>query len=347
MDERPDPHGLAPSGTAPSGFAPSGIDAFPLEEDDPALAPLRVLVGDPDAHTTELLSHILGGRGYEVVTAATGAGTLALLDAQDVDVVLLAWAFPDATGLQILRQVRARHAMPDLPVVLMSSRSESQEIVRAFDRGANDVIAKPLDPDVTLVRVHNLVALRRARLELRQLAMVDALTGIFNRRYIMEQVGAQLSQARRHRRRLSFCLCDIDWFKTVNDTYGHHAGDAALVAFARLLRERLRRSDVVGRFGGDELCILFPETGAADALVAVENVRTTLAALALRAQDGTPYGITGSFGIAELGPEISEPSTLLSCADQALYRAKAGGRNRSVIYRPSAAPPLVALASSA
>ncbi len=310
---------------------------FPTDSEDPAHAPLRILVGDPDVTTTDLLSRILRGRGYEVETVRTEAAVLERVDNATFDVVLLAWSLPGTTGLEVLRQVRARFAMPDLPVVLMSSHAESVQVVRAFDRGANEFLNKPLDPDVTLVRVHNLVALRRARLALHQLAMVDSLTGVFNRRYMMEQLRRQLAQAQRYGRELSFCLCDIDRFKTVNDTHGHGAGDEALKLFANTLRARLRKSDIIGRFGGDELCIIFPETSLEDALVATESVRTSVAVTPVSVGGSDICYITGSFGLASLQEDRIDAATLMSRADEALYRAKASGRNRtcSVITNPS------------
>lgn len=301
--------------------------ALPGDDDDPALAPLRVLIGEADVSCSELLTKILRGRGYEVATVCTQEAILEQIDTIDFDVLLLAWSLPGASGLSVLRQVRARFALPDLPVVLMSTSADSANVVQAFDRGANDFIRKPLDPDVTLVRVHNLVALRRARLALRQQAMVDELTGVFNRRYMMEQLRSQLSQAQRYGRKLSFCLCDIDHFKLVNDTHGHRAGDHALEIFARMLRGRLRSADIVGRFGGDEFCVILPETSVSEARIAIEGVRGCIQEAEIPVPDGSTCRITGSFGIAEIGPGTADVNALVSKADEALYRAKAQGRN--------------------
>lgn len=319
-------------------FHRSAAGWLPGADDDPTLAPLRVLVAEPDVATADLLTRILRGRGYEVEIANDEATVLDTLDSTWIDVVLLAWALPGATGLQVLRKVRGRFAMPDLPVMLMSSQAEPAQVVCAFDRGANDFLEKPLNPDVTLVRVHNLVALSRARLALRQQAMVDALTGVFNRRFVMQQLQSQVAQAQRYNRPLSFCLCDIDHFKSVNDNFGHRAGDEALKLFASVMRDRVRRADVVGRFGGDELCILFPETSAVDALVAVESIRNTLATTPVRVLGVDTCLITGSFGIAELRGDPREASVLVSHADDALYAAKTAGRNRASVYDAETAP---------
>jgi len=311
--------------------------ALPGDDDDPTLAALRVLVGDADPQLAAELSTVLRGRGYETVVETTGEGLLQRLDREGFDVVILAWSLPDATGLDVLRKLRARFAMPDLPVMMMSKQDESKNVVQAFDRGANDFLRVPLDRDVTLVRVHNLVALRRARVALRQQAMVDPLTNIFNRRYVMQELESHAAVATRYGRPLSFCLGDIDHFKSVNDSHGHRVGDEALRRFAGALRARLRRSDIVGRFGGDELCVVFPETAAADAAIALEEVRATLAGTEIVVGESRPGAwLTVSFGVADLGDGGDVP-TVISRADEALYRSKAQGRNRTTVWRPKTA----------
>jgi diguanylate cyclase (GGDEF)-like protein len=334
-----------------AGGRPETTSFFAEEDRDPTLAPLRVLVGSPDP-ADQALAELLRGRGYEVTLVSAPEDVLLELcpdselpcpdyDAA-ADVVILDWNLSDGGGLSALRAVRSRYAMPDLPVVLMSSSSQSANVVRAFDKGANEFLPKPLDPDVTLARIHNLVALRRARLALRQQAMVDALTNVFNRRFVMEQLDRQVSQALRYGRRLTFCLCDIDRFKLVNDTHGHAAGDAALKQFARILCRRLRRSDVVGRFGGDELCIIFPETPADRAMVAVEAVRNLVASTPVRLAGQETCRITSSFGVAELDHDVTDVATLVSRADEALYLAKARGRNRACrLPGASSCPPTI------
>jgi diguanylate cyclase (GGDEF)-like protein len=323
---------------------PSSRLPLPGDDDDPELAPLRVLVGEPDVSTSEWLTRVLRGRGYVVDVVRTEAEILHEVDHASYDVVLVAWSLPGATGLNVLRQVRARYAMPDLPVVLISPIGDAANVVKAFDRGANDFLCKPLDADITRVRVHNLVALRRARLALRQQAMVDALTGVFNRRYMMQQLGAQVASALRYGRRLAFCLCDVDHFKGVNDTHGHRMGDEALRVFASILRGRLRQADIVGRFGGDELCLVFPETGASEAMVAVESARAIVADRTITLSRGSvTCHITASFGVAEIDLECVDANALIARADEALYLAKEAGRNRAVAWVPSA----LAFASSA
>lgn len=159
---------------------------------------------------------------------------------------------------------------------------------------------------------------------------LDALTGVGNRSTVLHQLEAHVELAKRHHRQLSVILVDLDRFKHVNDTRGHHAGDRALERVGSLLLHRLRGSDALGRLGGDEFLVVLPETSAALALTAAEDIRRCLVEKRLDLGDGLPIQITCSLGVAELKPGDTDGGALLARADAALYGAKAGGRNRVV-----------------
>ena len=158
---------------------------------------------------------------------------------------------------------------------------------------------------------------------------LDPLTGVGNRVTVLHQLETQVDLARRHQRPLSVILADLDWFKQVNDTHGHQAGDRALESFGALLRRRLRGSDPVGRLGGDEFLIVLPETSAMLAIVAADGLRRAIAEHALEVEEGQKLTITCSLGVAELKLEDTDGGALLARADAALYAAKAGGRDRA------------------
>ncbi len=158
---------------------------------------------------------------------------------------------------------------------------------------------------------------------------LDPLTGVGNRATVLHQLESQVDLARRHGRPLSVILADLDWFKQVNDTHGHRAGDRALESFGALLHLRLRGSDPVGRLGGDEFLIVLPETAAMMALQAAEGLRRALAEHPLRLEDGQDLKVTCSLGVAELKEGDADGGALLARADAALYGAKAGGRDRA------------------
>ncbi len=158
---------------------------------------------------------------------------------------------------------------------------------------------------------------------------LDPLTGVGNRATVLHQLESHFDLARRHRRPLSLILADLDWFKQVNDTHGHRAGDRALESFGALLQLRLRGSDPVGRLGGDEFLIVLPDTPVMMALHAAEGLRRALAEHPLELEGGQYLPLTCSLGVAELKDGDSDGGALLARADAALYGAKAGGRDRA------------------
>lgn len=170
---------------------------------------------------------------------------------------------------------------------------------------------------------------RRYHLDMVARTTVDALTGVGNRTAVLHQLASHVDLARRHQRPLSVILGDLDWFKRVNDTHGHRAGDQALESFGALLNQRMRTSDVVGRLGGDEFLIVLPETPVIQALAAAEGLRQALAERPLELAEGHTLNLTCSLGVAELKSGDRDGGALLARADAALYGAKAGGRNRA------------------
>jgi diguanylate cyclase (GGDEF)-like protein/PAS domain S-box-containing protein len=169
---------------------------------------------------------------------------------------------------------------------------------------------------------HREEELERHRQELHRLATRDELTGVYNRRHFLEHFDAAVSAARRHGHPLCLCMCDLDWFKQINDTYGHQAGDNALREFGRVLRENLRQEDVAGRYGGDEFCLVLPHTAAEQAQAPIDRVVAAFEKLVFEASEDREFSARASFGLAELRPHMTD-AELWEAADRALYRAKA------------------------
>jgi len=163
--------------------------------------------------------------------------------------------------------------------------------------------------------------------QLRRQAYHDALTGLYSRRYLMDQLRQSMSLARRHRHPLSVCLCDLDKFKQINDTYGHIMGDQVLEAFARIVREEIRTEDIAGRLGGDEFCLIFPHAGADYAALCLERIRRKFNAIPFTAESGESFHASATFGIADMVPPDITQEALVELADQSLYSAKEAGRN--------------------
>jgi len=185
----------------------------------------------------------------------------------------------------------------------------------------------------TLLICSDITARKRTEEQLLYEETHDSLTGVLNRRYLMAQLTATVQAAKRYQRPLSLCLCDVDGFKQVNDTYGHVVGDLVLARFGKLLSNDTRGHDIAGRYGGDEFCIVLPQTSVEGAVRCAERLRKNLESEAVRAKDGTKLCITATFGIAEFDNEQMTEKDLLASADRALYEAKAAGRNRIVVHR--------------
>jgi two-component system, cell cycle response regulator len=302
-----------------------------------------ILVADDSATVRAVLGAQLGGAGYAVVPAADGREALARLREDRPDVALLDIEMPELDGFAVLDAVRADPALATIPVLFLTGRAEAQDVAAGLARGAHDYVRKPIEASELTARVRAALRvkdladeLRRRNAELERLVAIDDLTGVHNRRFTARELKRLVARGRRHGHALSVALLDVDHFKAINDRHGHEAGDAVLVGVAERMAGRLRRDDVVGRWGGEEFLVLLPEIGPAGAARVAEDVRAVVAAEPFSVAGG-PLRVTASLGWATWdGDETGE--ALLRRADAALYAAKAAGRN--AVRR--AAPPVSA-----
>jgi diguanylate cyclase (GGDEF)-like protein len=311
---------------------------------------LRVLVVDDDAATRSHLTAALRELGHVPIDACDGFDALRKLAAEQVDVLLCDWIMPSLDGAELCRRVRAARRSTYTYVILLTGLADRAHLVEGLHAGADEYLTKPLDFDELAARLvcaervlsHDRRIVRQnARLrhdsqrEMRA-ARTDPLTRLGNRRGLEEDLATLFGRASRYGHRYCAVLADVDRFKAYNDRYGHLAGDEALRGVARAMTYTLREGDAIYRYGGEEFLAILPEQSLGDAAIAVERVREAVARLAIVHDGNPPRGvITISAGIAELvlGPGAS-PKTWLACADAALYRAKAAGRDRIVLHAP-------------
>jgi diguanylate cyclase (GGDEF)-like protein len=242
-------------------------------------------------------------------------------------------------GLEICRRLRESE-VPNPPyVILLTARGEKGDIVKGLEAGANDYVAKPYDNEELQARIRvgqRMLEMQSRLLEARDAlahqAMHDPLTGVFNRRAILDRLGREISRAKRENGSLSVGMFDIDRFKNINDTHGHLAGDEALVAFTRCIQDGLREYDCVGRYGGEEFLVIAPGSMGLNKESLYERLRARIAESVITTNAGT-VSLTVSIGVAP-GTGRSTVDALLAAADAALYQAKAGGRNRVVYAVP-------------
>ncbi len=297
-----------------------------------ASAPL-ILVADDEPVNLALIKRRLEWEHYRVETAEDGGQAVEAARRVLPDLVILDVMMPVLDGLGACRLLKEDPATRDIPVIFLSALDDTDTKVRALGLGANDYVSKPFRVEELLARVSVAIRLKleRDRLRLRaevasEMSMTDALTGLLNRYGLHRALQRELAEARRYARPLSCLLIDLDFFKAVNDTYGHAAGDTALYQAARVITESVRGSDVVCRYGGEEFLVLAPETAADGARSLAEKIRLAFASR-LFGDGGRTFPLTLSVGVAQLGAAESG-NDMIARADEALYHAKQTGRDR-------------------
>jgi len=298
-----------------------------------------VLIADDSLVIRAVVRDGLENEGYRVVEAVDGLAAVELCREDPPDVVLLDIEMPGLDGYQVLTELKGDAELKDIPVVFLTSRDTMNDVVAGLRGGAHDYLRKPFEGAELLARVaaashvkalQDQLQQRNAALE--RLSRADSLTGLYNRRYLDQELTRYHGDSIRHQYPLSVALLDLDHFKQVNDNYGHSAGDQVLRVFADHLHRELRSGDVGGRWGGEEFLLILPHTDLAGAVTVADRLRALTAAEPV-AVDGRGITVTVSGGCA-LGPGES-PEAMVQLADAGLYQAKLAGRNRIA----TAAPP--------
>ena len=295
---------------------------------------MRVLIAEDDLTSRTILTAILKKWGHDPIITEDGNAAWDALQQPDAPkLVLLDWNMPGMEGLELCRRLRNNESSNPPYIILLTGRVEKADIVQGLEAGANDYVTKPYDREELQARIgvgqrmlDMQASLLEARNALEYQAMHDPLTGIFNRRAILDRLKAEISRAKREGGRLSIGMCDLDHFKKVNDTCGHQAGDEALVAFTRCIQANLRAYDCVGRYGGEEFLVIAAGSKGQSEESLYERLRAKIADAVIKTKAGD-ISITVSIGVAP-GTDQSTVETLVAAADAALYRAKANGRNR-------------------
>ncbi len=293
---------------------------------------MRILIAEDETIQRRLLESLLTRWGHEVVLATDGSQAWAMLQGENrPELTILDWMMPGMDGLRVCAEMRKDSSQPYIYIVLLTARDRKQDLVQALEAGADDYLVKPCEAQELKARLkagkrildlqEQLVSANRT---LQFQATHDSLTGLLNRRAIVEILHKELARAQREREAVSVILVDIDHFKKINDTQGHPAGDAVLCRVSQIMKSSVRNYDSVGRYGGEEFLIVLPGCPSELATERAEHVRLMLSE---PSPDPSENRITVSMGVAAAhGPIKMEE--LLTRADDALYRAKRNGRNR-------------------
>lgn len=292
----------------------------------------KVLLVDDDPAMLRILAKWLESAGYSVQTAGDGQQALAAIEAECPAFIITDWEMPQLNGLDLCRRVRDMSLAHYVYILFLTVKSTPEEMIAGLEVGADDFLRKPVYQGELLARMRAGSRVLQLERRLSQMARTDPLTGLMTQRTFYEYLEKEWQRARRIHLPLSCAMLDIDFFKRVNDIHGHPAGDSILKTVAELLTDACRGSDSVCRYGGEEFCVMLPETTEEDAALWAERMRQRLASLTIPA-GAKQIRITGSFGVAQCYDDTQSSEELVDLADQALLCAKRSGRDRVVRYR--------------
>ncbi|MFZ6774781.1 diguanylate cyclase [Undibacterium sp. SXout7W] len=283
----------------------------------------RILIIDDDAVTSKYYATILHNAGMNVRLLSDPTQVLSVMTDFRPELVLMDVYMPVCSGIELSKIIRQDNSYLDIPIVFFSSEADLSKQLDAVRAGADDFITKPVASEYLISSLSTRAERYRS---LRALIMRDGLTGLFNHTAIKEHLASEVLQARRNGLPLALAMIDLDNFKQINDSFGHPAGDQVLRTLARLLRQRLRRTDIVGRYGGEEFAVIFPDTTAEVARKVLDQVRIAFAKIQQHSED-VSFSVTFSGGVADM-ELTADADELFDVADAAMYLSKQSGRNR-------------------
>ena len=286
----------------------------------------RVLIVDDTRNIHALIKARLAGEPVELHSAFTSNEALNLAGTLLPDLVLIDMEMPDIDGFELCRRLKAQPSTMNIPVVFLTGAGSTDQKIRGLELGAVDYVTKPFEPAELRARVRAALRTKYLLDLLNKKAMIDGLTGLWNRTYFDQTLAAQTALGRRSGQACSVVICDLDDFKVINDRCGHLTGDEALRCVAACIQATCRIEDVVCRFGGEEFGILCPNTPSDRAMIMADRLRKNIEKLPL-SHRGMPVPVTASFGIADLATSGGDKE-MVAAAHTALQAARQNGRNR-------------------
>jgi two-component system cell cycle response regulator len=297
----------------------------------------RILIVDDRAASAERISNTLSAE-QTVEIETNPADALFRAAEGNYDLVIMSLALENHDALRLCSQLRSLDRTRNVPILAICEGDDNARMIRGLEIGVNDFLLRPIDKNELHARVRTQVRKKRYTERLRdnvqmsiEMAITDPLTGLYNRRYMENHLSSLVEQAAARGKPLTALVLDIDYFKAINDSHGHDAGDDVLREFATRIRKSIRGIDLACRHGGEEFVIVMPETDMAVATIVAERLRRRIASEPFTIQQGSgSVEVTISIGLATLDTVDDNAASILKRADQALYRAKRDGRNRVV-----------------
>jgi diguanylate cyclase (GGDEF)-like protein len=292
----------------------------------------QILLVDDNKNNIRLLADILEDEGYNVYTADNGASVQEMTFNLKPDAILLDIMMPNLDGFQVCELLKKDSETKDIPVMMVTARTDTEDLRRAFELGAFDYVKKPIDEVELLARLKSALSFKEHQDALKAMATRDGLTSLYNHTLILELLQKEMSKQDRNNASIAFVMLDIDFFKKVNDTYGHTFGDKVLKELSAIVSKNVRASDIVGRYGGEEFSIILTDIGLEDTLKLCNRIRREIEQHSFKVMD-TTTNVTVSMGIFMKTPQDKVTMCeVVANADDALYAAKRSGRNRIEVY---------------
>jgi two-component system, cell cycle response regulator len=295
----------------------------------------KILLVEDDAELAGAMKILLETNGFDTALAADGEQALALAKDHVPDLILMDVMIPKINGYDVVKHLKQNSALKHIPVIFVTAKDETQSKVEGLQVGGHDYITKPFDREELFARIYAALRakgenddLRAVNQQLAEMSITDPLTGLYNRRYLMERFHEEMERARRYQFPIACLMVDVDNFKTINDRFGHAVGDYVLEQVAVAMKNSNRVVDILTRYGGDEFFIILPQTEQGGAYTVAERLRAAVEESRLiRSQP--QERVTLSIGVAAFpGGQTGKAADLLKSADEALYRAKQNGKNQ-------------------
>ncbi|HAJ95769.1 MAG TPA: diguanylate cyclase response regulator [Actinobacteria bacterium] len=289
-----------------------------------------ILIVDDIGKNLQILGTILSKENYRISVANNGEKAIMIANNILPDLIMLDIMMPGINGYETCARLKENPKTKDIPIIFLSAKNELADIVKGFEIGAVDYVIKPFNSVELLARTKTHIELKISRDMLKiknellkKLAITDGMTGLYNHRYINENLSRRITEAKRYKHPLSVGMLDIDYFKKVNDAYGHFFGDFVLVRISAIIEGTIRKTDIAGRYGGEEYLIIFTNTDKESAFGTLERIRKSI-----EKENWGKEGliVTISGGVCDLSDQ--DYSKLIMKVDELLYKAKENGRNR-------------------
>ncbi|MBN2443917.1 MAG: diguanylate cyclase [Spirochaetales bacterium] len=284
----------------------------------------KIVVAEDNPRLQELITKRLEKEGYEVYKADNGRQALELINKIIPDLIILDIKMPELDGYEVKRALSKQKLTETIPVIFLTGRDELSDKVKGLSLGADDYITKPFKKEELLARIE---AILRRKRYYENMAMHDTLTGVYNVTYFNQQFSQFFNMAERYGHSFSILFIDVNKFKYINDTYGHKTGDTVLQSIAEIMEQKLRKSDIISRYGGDEFAIILPHTELEKAEELATRLKEAVASTKIKNDESAPIAVSISIGCAAYSSGYKTKDNMFEVADKKMYESKRSSGN--------------------